>query len=359
MTHGTIAAPAVVATDFGARVHALMQLHSETRPLTRAVAALLFLEQGEMPTANRIRQLIGSGSMSTISNELTVFWEQVRSQAKLRLEHAQVPPAVLTGFADAVASAWQLALTSAQTQSTAELAHDRAAFESEQARTAEALAAERQEHIERGSALDAARAAAAEAATAVEAVETTMTALREELRASQAAGVAAAETAAQRVAALESQLVELEGKRSALETRLAQQHNDFVTREHAQSEHQRALLLQVDGARQAQKESAAALRTTERELQDARTLVTTLQRDLAAMTQKEVGASARAREAQEAVKAARAETGQVEAELRAVRAQARQDQEALLRLIPPAKRPASPSKNAAAPPSKRRARTQD
>lgn len=55
--------------------------HSATRALVRVAAKVLFFEMAEKPTVRRVRALIGQGSWSTITDELQLFWHEVRSAA--------------------------------------------------------------------------------------------------------------------------------------------------------------------------------------------------------------------------------------------------------------------------------------
>jgi hypothetical protein len=69
-------------------VERLRALAPDTKALYREVASMLFFRFGIAPTANRLHQLVGKGSMSTAASVLARFWQDLRQHGRLR---GQVP----------------------------------------------------------------------------------------------------------------------------------------------------------------------------------------------------------------------------------------------------------------------------
>jgi cell division septum initiation protein DivIVA len=98
---------------------------------TRAVAAWLFFEVGEYPSAQRVREITGLGSASDIARDLRVFWDDVRARLKVRLTSPGLPQEVIDHVEAFLASVWTLA----QEKADEHLNEARAGMEKTQAET--------------------------------------------------------------------------------------------------------------------------------------------------------------------------------------------------------------------------------
>jgi hypothetical protein len=79
------------AGEIAADIDRLRSEATDTKSLYRSVAGLLFFKYGITPTANRLHQLVGKGSMSTAASVLARFWQELRKVSQLRLEHPGLP----------------------------------------------------------------------------------------------------------------------------------------------------------------------------------------------------------------------------------------------------------------------------
>ncbi|MDD5000642.1 MAG: DNA-binding protein [Thiomonas arsenitoxydans] len=82
----------------------------------RAVAAWLFFEQGEYPSAARVREIIGIGSMTDLSRDLRAFWDEVRSRMKTRITSPDLPQEIVDSVGEFISAVWSLAQDQARTQ---------------------------------------------------------------------------------------------------------------------------------------------------------------------------------------------------------------------------------------------------
>ncbi|MDO3615318.1 DNA-binding protein [Ralstonia pseudosolanacearum] len=171
-----------------ADIAALRGRFSDTRELYREVCALLFFRYGVTPTANKLYSLVRKGSMSTPTDVLSRFWQDLRDKTRVKIDHPDLPDPIKQVAADAVLTIWQAASAAATTElaalraearhqaHAAETARDQATAESEAARQAaaatqaqleaaraqladlqDALAAERQAHAATDARLQEAR----------------------------------------------------------------------------------------------------------------------------------------------------------------------------------------------------------
>jgi len=90
----------------------------ETRELYRGVASMMFFRFRLVPTANRMHQLVGRGSMTTASTALARFWQDVRRAARPTIDHPDLPPELQRRAGELVATLWSLAHTAAAGQGT-------------------------------------------------------------------------------------------------------------------------------------------------------------------------------------------------------------------------------------------------
>uniref|UniRef100_A0A809EAV6 KfrA protein n=4 Tax=Ralstonia solanacearum TaxID=305 RepID=A0A809EAV6_RALSL len=178
-----------------ADIAALRGRFTDTRELYREVCALLFFRYGVTPTANKLYSLVRKGSMSTPTDVLNRFWQDLRDKTRVKIDHPELPDAMKQVAAEAVLTIWQAASSAATSElaalraearhqaHAAETARDQAAADSEAARQAtaatqaqldavraqfaelqEVLSAERQAHAATDARLQEARRQLEEAA---------------------------------------------------------------------------------------------------------------------------------------------------------------------------------------------------
>jgi len=133
-----------------ADIAALRGRFTDTRELYREVCALLFFRYGVTPTANKLYSLVRKGSMSTPTDVLNRFWQDLRDKTRIKIDHPELPDAMKQVAAEAVLTIWQAASSAAASElaalraearhqtHAAETARDQATAESEAARQATA-----------------------------------------------------------------------------------------------------------------------------------------------------------------------------------------------------------------------------
>jgi DNA repair exonuclease SbcCD ATPase subunit len=97
-----------------AEVEALKARFSDTKALYREVCALLFFRYGITPTTNKLYQYVRKGTMSTPAEALTKFWDELRSKARVEIEHPDLPDGVKATAAEAIAGLWRQASDAAR-----------------------------------------------------------------------------------------------------------------------------------------------------------------------------------------------------------------------------------------------------
>ncbi len=80
---------------------------------TRAVAAYLFLEMGEHPSAAKVREYTGQGSLSDINRDLQEFWRVLRAKLAARLTSPDLPQPVVDLLGQFASEVWSLSLDQA------------------------------------------------------------------------------------------------------------------------------------------------------------------------------------------------------------------------------------------------------
>lgn len=68
-----------------ADVSALAARHKDSRSLTLEVCRLLFYRHGEAPNANRVYNLTRRGSLTTITEQVAAFWQDLREQTRAHI----------------------------------------------------------------------------------------------------------------------------------------------------------------------------------------------------------------------------------------------------------------------------------
>jgi len=151
-----------IETEIQTEVEALKARFSETKSLYREVCALLFFRYGITPTASKLYQYVRKGSMSAPADALTKFWDELRSKARVEIDHPDLPAALRDTAASAIAGIWQQATAVAR----GELAALRIEVQEQlEAARAELVAAQRRV-TDVGEQLEAARGQVAAANTA-------------------------------------------------------------------------------------------------------------------------------------------------------------------------------------------------
>jgi len=123
-------------------IDALRGRFTETKDLYREVCALLFFRYGVTPTASKLYQFVRKGSMSAPAEALAKFWQDLRSKARVEIDHPDLPPELKASAAEAIAAVWRQATAAARHELAALRLEDRAAVEkakSEEARARQAV----------------------------------------------------------------------------------------------------------------------------------------------------------------------------------------------------------------------------
>ena len=101
-------------TEILAEVEALKNRFSDTKVLYREVCALLFFRHGITPTTNKLYQYVRKGTMGTPAEALSKFWDELRSKARVEIEHPDLPEDLKATAAEAIAGIWRQASTTAR-----------------------------------------------------------------------------------------------------------------------------------------------------------------------------------------------------------------------------------------------------
>ena len=117
-------------TEILADIDALKGRFSDTKALYREVCALLFFRFGITPTTNKLYQYVRKGTMGTPAEALAKFWDELRSKARVEIDHPDLPPQIKAIAAEAIAGLWQQATEAAR----GELASIRIDVQAEQER---------------------------------------------------------------------------------------------------------------------------------------------------------------------------------------------------------------------------------
>lgn len=106
--------PVLTEAQLYQAVEQLRHQHSNTLDLYKAVAALLFFQYDSTPTTNRMYQLVRKGSMSAPAEALRLFWNELRERSQVRMEQADIPPALTQSAGLLVAQLWEESVKQAQ-----------------------------------------------------------------------------------------------------------------------------------------------------------------------------------------------------------------------------------------------------
>jgi hypothetical protein len=105
-----------IETEIQTDVDALRGRFADTKSLYREVCALLFFRYGITPTTNKLYQFVRKGSMSAPADALTQFWDELRSKARVEIDHPELPPELKAIAAEAIASIWRQASAGARAE---------------------------------------------------------------------------------------------------------------------------------------------------------------------------------------------------------------------------------------------------
>ena len=97
-------------------VEILKARFSDTKALYREVCALLFFRFGITPTTNKLYQYVRKGTMSTPAEALSKFWDELRTKARVEIEHPDLPEELKATAAEAIAGIWRHASATARAE---------------------------------------------------------------------------------------------------------------------------------------------------------------------------------------------------------------------------------------------------
>ena len=97
-----------------AEIELLKSRFSDTRALYREVCTLLFFRHGITPTASRLYQYVRKGSMSVPAEALSQFWKELRSRARVEIDHPDLPQELRMAAGQAMAALWGRATQAAR-----------------------------------------------------------------------------------------------------------------------------------------------------------------------------------------------------------------------------------------------------
>lgn len=96
-------------SEIQADIDALRTRCSDTKDLYREVCALLFFRYGVTPTASKLYQHVRKGSMSAPAEALAKFWEELRTRARVEIDHPGLPETLKEAAGQAVNALWSQA----------------------------------------------------------------------------------------------------------------------------------------------------------------------------------------------------------------------------------------------------------
>ncbi len=82
---------------------------SNTRQIYQKVAYALFTQYQEVPTPTRLYALVRKGSMSTVVEELKLFWQRMQQDWHMRLHMPKIPDALHMAYQENIEKIWQVA----------------------------------------------------------------------------------------------------------------------------------------------------------------------------------------------------------------------------------------------------------
>ena len=100
------AASAAADATLAAAVERLKAAEPKTRELYRDVCALMFDRFGIRPTPNGAYQLVKRGSMTTVTEVVNAFWDELREKNRARINRPGLPPELQEAAGELIASLW-------------------------------------------------------------------------------------------------------------------------------------------------------------------------------------------------------------------------------------------------------------
>ncbi|MFM2345222.1 MAG: hypothetical protein RLZZ210_1836 [Pseudomonadota bacterium] len=70
------------------------------------VAKLLFLQYQEMPTANRLYNLVKKGSMTTVVESMRIFWQEIQNQLSIKMHMPNIPQELQIMLSEQIEVIW-------------------------------------------------------------------------------------------------------------------------------------------------------------------------------------------------------------------------------------------------------------
>jgi hypothetical protein len=334
-----------IETEIQTEVDALRARFEDTKALYREVCALLFFRYGITPTANKLYQFVRKGSMSAPADALTKFWDEMRSKARIEIDHPDLPGEIKEAAASAIAAVWRQASAAAREELRG--ARDEAAVQVSDAQAA-ADDARRQ--------LDDLRRANEALSAQIDAGKTAVTAAQLELEQERRAHTA---TSA-RLLELQRTCDDLRGQQQRLQEGFSADLAKAQAAVHAANERadasERRFLLEVDQERQARARAEKSLEATrvsaaqieERARAEAQTALEAAVRQTARLESLEASnraLTADLQRANETCDATRVQLREAEATSARASAEAATLQAVLQRLTPPSAEPGSATAN--------------
>ncbi|GAB6852820.1 DNA-binding protein [Paraburkholderia kururiensis] len=108
------AADATRDPTLAAAVERLKAAQPKTRELYREVCALMFDRFGIRPTPNGAYQLVKRGSMTTVTEVVNAFWDELREKNRARIARPDLPPELQEAAGELMAVLWGKSNAAAQ-----------------------------------------------------------------------------------------------------------------------------------------------------------------------------------------------------------------------------------------------------
>lgn len=227
-------------SDMLAEIEALKIRFSDTRALYREVCVLLFFRHGITPTANKLYQYVRRGSMSVPTEELSKFWDDLRSKARVDIEHPDLPEGVKATAAEAISALWRQASEVARS----ELAAVRLALQADTERAREAQAAAEEAHLQALAAVEKLRSEMAQRDASIRAAQS-------DLEAERRAHAGAQGRVQELQAQLEQFRIQQQRQQEAFSADLAKARGDVEAAQVRAAAAERRALLEIEQERQA------------------------------------------------------------------------------------------------------------
>jgi hypothetical protein len=91
-------------------VEVLRTQFPQVKDLYREVCRVMFFRYGIQPTANKLYQLVRKGTMSTPSQAVNNFWNELRLKNRVDIEHSGLPDTLREFAGEALSTLWKSAM---------------------------------------------------------------------------------------------------------------------------------------------------------------------------------------------------------------------------------------------------------